>query len=63
MIISPVFIMEILLIESSNELFVLLLHSLQIDLLPIVLVVVRIKIVREKYSNIIEALHFNNNQT
>lgn len=55
--------MEILLIESSNELFVLLLHSLQIDLLPIVLVVVRIKIVREKYSNIIEALHFNNNQT
>lgn len=52
----PVFVMEIIFIECSNELFVLFLHSLQINLVSSLLV--RIEIVREKHTSFIETFHF-----
>lgn len=52
--------MEILLIEGANEFFELLFNRLHIDLLPIVLLGVRIEIVGEKNANVIETFHFDN---
>lgn len=53
----PVFVMEIVLVERANELFVLLFNRQQIDLVS-VLLVVRIEIVRKKHTDVIETLHF-----
>lgn len=55
---SPVFVMEIIFIECSNKFLVLLFDGLQIHLRPI-LIIVRIKIIGEKYTNIIKTFHIN----
>lgn len=53
----PVLIVEIVLVERTNELFELLLYGQQINLISILLVV-WIEIVRKKYTNIVETFHF-----
>lgn len=48
--------MEIVLVESANEILVLVFYGLQVDLLT--LLVVSGKVVREKDTSVVESFHF-----
>lgn len=50
--------MEIVFVESANEFFVFLLNCLQIDILSSRFTV-RVKIIREENTNIVETFHRN----
>lgn len=54
----PVFVVEIVFVERTNEFLVFLFHRLQIDIFSS-RVTVRVKIVRKENADIIETFHDN----
>lgn len=52
----PVFVVEIVFVESANEFFVFLLNCLQIDIFSSRFIV-RVEIIRKENTNVIETFH------